>query len=632
MNTKNFYFLLLLSFLVFTSVFTQTVYGQELNQRWVCLDGKRCNEEGNCSQIRTHSARLTVKPGSEPLADKETFIIECIATAEGQICTSGFNSVDEALYGSRPMETLAANYQYVYQGMYDASGDNIITNPLPPNQNALLQSGAWSGAVEWADETPEKLERKFLAMNFVTADTGGGGEVGTGGQQQGTFDFETAGGTDCVAIAWDPYGVVFDSNSLEPIPQAKVSLLKKRDSGEFTLLQSNEVLGGVLINPQFVKSDGGYSFAPQPGVYKLDVQQDGYSYPSSTTLLNANYSKAYSDIYRGEEFEEVDKALHFDIPLEPGAGVSGDYPVELLQYFYESNPINNTLVISGTTSHPLTKVIAYSRINNPDGSSSDKQLTTTIADKRGKFTIIIYQNHFSEGEVFDRIVLQKVNLNQAPQQTLRNRLENLFISLMKTVSAAQMHTKIIRFDPIPSYLEGYAYDKNLNIIPFANVGVYLKFANKPYSQVKADAQGYFKITTNKLPTMPYNIVYQQPGKQDKVTVSTSQFITQNKNYIAKNNVNLNQYVNAKGQVIAQKEVVNPVQASDNISPTQSAFAISQTGVRSQDSEDELAMQEKESVEQSKSSMISFTVFLILLISATVVFVVFYFNKKNKSSL
>ncbi len=203
--------------------------------------------------------------------------------------------------------------------------------------------------LEWQDYTPRGTGRKWLALNLIDPIEL---EMGRGGQQQGTFTFEGAL-SKCVEIHWDPYGIVFDSQSLEPIPGVAISLLKKRDNGQFTLVKGADVVS--IINPLYTQEDGAFSFFVPDGTYKLEASASNFNFPNNPLKLNSNYSKIYSNIYRGEEIVQKGEIEHRDLPLD---SKNSPYiaPVKLMSYFPLLDKGSNTLILQGRVSHPLTTI------------------------------------------------------------------------------------------------------------------------------------------------------------------------------------------------------------------------------------------------------------------------------------
>ena len=142
----------------------------------------------------------------------------------------------------------------------------------------------------------------------------------------------------------------------------------------------------------------------------------------------------------------------------------------------------------------------------------------------------------------------KTRHNLTKEQYLLQFPNAYLISNKKAEAQSVVQAATINIDPIPTYLEGYAYDSTGAVIANATVGIYLTFSSKPYYETKADDQGYFKISSEHLPRMAYELRYTTPtGVIIKTT--TSQFIGQNQQYLTQAKVNLNVYKNGQGKTI-----------------------------------------------------------------------------------
>jgi len=532
------------------------VHGQELSERWVCLRAVKCEDSTECSTKKDHRARLTADASTKPLPNSETYIVTCLSTNGGQICSTGNATTDNTVFKKDNVSALnTAVGSYTFQGLYAADGKTIVSNPTTSDSQGEI------GPLEWTDHSQENVFRKFLALNYYTptteAPTGALGAV-----QQGTipFDFATAE-KDCLSIHWDPYGRVFDATTLEPITSASVNLLVKRATGDFTSMTTADIVGGNLINPQTTIEDGMFSFVVPDGVYKLVISSSNYTFPvTNASGINTNYLKIYSDVYpsvTGEEIIQAGKIEHRDIPL---AGVGGYTTVsspKMMEYSYEARPITQKSIVQGRVSHPFTKIIAYSVKPNASDSATPiryRQVGEIQADKLGNFKLEINQSTFEPDESFGETDLIKTDLQTLTKKS--NYLIKMISWMTKLIGKVQAETKTtttMKFDPIPTYLEGYAYNTAGQIIPNATVGVYLTFANKAYYQIQTDAKGFFKISSEFLPTMPYEIRYTSPvGSVTKT--STTKFISQNQSYLTQNKINLHSYKNNQGKTIVKPTV------------------------------------------------------------------------------
>lgn len=632
-STLSFLFIFCFSFF-FINISVLAQSQPSSSQRWVCLNTDWCLDQDAFAQGKIvinplcapqldasgkpipngHRVRLTAKSDAKPLPNKDTYIVECLSTTNGEICTTGNTTTDTLIYGKDNAAVLNASDEYQFQGIFLQDGITASTNPVTSLGNGDINP------VEWQSYSKGN-SRKFLALNYIDS-TDNGNWLGQGGEQQGTFSFETQSNLqNCVSIMWDPYGRVFDSKTLEPIPGASVTLLKKRDGNTFTQLQSDEVMGGAINNPYLTEQDGAFSFVVPDSTYKLSVIQQNYSFPA-TNSVNPNYTQAYSDIYpdqTGVEIIQQGQVQHRDIPLDPkGQGIT--YPVKLMQYFYNLDKATNTILIDGLVSHPLTKIKLYSlqALDNNQPQTRGRLLKTLQADKFGKFTVDIDQTQLGPTEVFGDIELEKIDLT-ASVQTKKNLIDNLLSLILGKafkVEAAQPVTTTIRLNPILNKLQGYAYNSNKQIMPNATVGVYLAYANKPYAETKTDQQGFYTFDSNMLPDSPYTIKYILP-QGGTTSVSTTRFIAQNSAYLSQNKINLNANL-IKPTPISNKQKPSQLTPAKNntFSPSQLSLA-QQTGV----------VQKTPTI---NSSMILIVIILLVLFGGVAVLLGMYILRKNQS--
>ena len=88
-------------------------------------------------------------------------------------------------------------------------------------------------------------------------------------------------------------------------------------------------------------------------------------------------------------------------------------------------------------------------------------------------------------------------------------------------------TKPLGFNPILSYIEGYAYDEIGKIIPNAKIVVTLNDNDEVVYTTSADTTGFFTVYSNNLPFFEYYLNITSPnGKTVKQT--TAEFIIFNK--------------------------------------------------------------------------------------------------------
>ena len=99
-----------------------------------------------------------------------------------------------------------------------------------------------------------------------------------------------------------PWGVVYDSVTKQPLDPVYVVLLD---------LQGKEVATSIT------DMDGRYGFLVEPGIYKIKVNKNNYTFPS-TKLVGKTSDELYSDLYFGEtiEIKEKDEVIAKNIPMD----------------------------------------------------------------------------------------------------------------------------------------------------------------------------------------------------------------------------------------------------------------------------------------------------------------------------
>jgi len=578
MNLKHAFFITLFSFLFLASTHVYAAAGDEYNERWTCLAVTRTYEDKNIPAVDqkewakfvrwVHSAELSTKPTTldKPLANSNTYIVECLQiptnlnipaavraelTANGgkiptEVCTTGDSNVDKFIWNNDRFATVIKLFSaygqngigYEYQGYYK---EDLVSKYEPESTNHYVTTNASGdfpmGKFVYASDTwtgTFVVDRKFMAYNrFAKGD--GLNVAGAGGQQQGKLEFTFEGANkNCVKIAWDPYGTVFDTQTLEPVPGTAVALYTNQ-GGVFRLVNDQDVPGGFIQNPMTTKEDGYFSFIVPDGTYKLAVSATGYTFPTTQTTLQSNAHVIYSDFYHGENIVQQGAMVHRDIPVDaPSSNVTQKYAAKLIGLFQSVTPDGNT-IIDGRVSHPYARINAYCK--KTDGTKGSLN-TTLQADKHGQFKLIFNPSKCNEntGEMYAIVEVEAIDLTRS--LTVQNLYDKIIAWILnkKDVQAALVPISY-SFDPILNYVEGYAKDSTDTSLPGATVGVYTIGDKNPYRTVKADSTGRFAFNSDQLPKSPYELKYQNTlGASTRV--STTKFIVQNLPTIQKEKIDL----------------------------------------------------------------------------------------------
>ena len=497
--------LLLLTSFVFVNQVDAAI--EESARRWVCL---------NTQSTAGHEATLT-QDTPAPLPNAETYIFVCI----NNTCTTGNGARDVEAIGKDGIAALAG-IGYNFEGM------NPATNPT------MSGAGGEIGPIVWQDSTPESHSRIWMALNkFIPtpADVGG-----AGGQQQGTFTFDIMA-KKCLSIAWDPFGRVFDAQTLEPVQGASVTLLWKNAGGSFVPMTAADVVGGGITNPWTTKIDGVFNFVVPPGEYKLQVAGGEVTDIAS---VHPKYTNAYYDIYPAltdgpdDIIVETEEAEHRDIPIPTRNTNTTAVIIE-----HTETQGQGIIFSQGRVSHPLAKIVVEIKRKYADGKEEIRDGESFISDKEGNFEVEINQGEFEKTDEYIDMISglrpEKTNilLTKSGWGILSSILNGWGVE-------AQTRSNSISIKPMPSFLEGFAYDGFGKVISNALVSIYLIGGTKPYYETKADVKGFYKIGSEYIPPFQYEIKYKTLSGQ-VITMSTEKYLEQNRAYLVEQKIDLYEY-------------------------------------------------------------------------------------------
>jgi hypothetical protein len=327
----------------------------------------------------------------------------------------------------------------------------------------------------------------------------------------------------CTIVLWDPYGRVFDAQSLEPLGEneAIVTLLDKDGNrvGLPTNDDSLDVFG--LYNILVVKDDN----------YKLKVVPKT-KHLFEPVIVNPLYKDLFSEfIYRAGDppfYEKADDPKRVDIPLKP-IGTPYSRPIEIGR-MVQKDLSNGTQFIIKVT-HPLSivKVISNGKVLTEDGYGKKIPGQT---DKSGLWQVVIKKSLLSQyGYSIEVSKNPKYYQSGTYTRTVSPDPNHIVID-DKTITSGDSSTVTGYFNPLLEYIEGYAYGNNQKIISNAKVNVILKTDKSIYYQTTTDSSGFFTIYSKNLPFLDYYLEFIDPQTQIKITQSTSQFVKNNEDYIS----------------------------------------------------------------------------------------------------
>lgn len=484
---------------------------------------------------------------------------------------------NDAVADPDPTHAVCTTYNVALDNKYLQNGGANINDPIIPSVQlksgaTTLPSGPFSVPAiidaypagktnDNEDEFESQREMKAYYMSqgfhsyssFFAMGDGQTTEIGTGGnggeveptsvmgdersQQLGQGDFDAVTPTpttiitegadkSCALIYWDPYGIVFDSDSLEPLNSAMAIVTLLDESGkQVKSTVSTQVAIDIL---------GKYNiYVEKDGKYKLDVSSTTHNFVSNKPI--AAYINLYESIFLPGDpaFEEKStEPKRVDLPVKskgiPYTRKVGEYfksQTEVLfgRKVYESIEIRVT--------HPLSKIRVLT-----DGREITSQMNglkfNNITDKNGVWTGMIRRDLISNKGL-----------------TIEVTKNNNYFTYQSSGSNEKL---IIHFDPILTYVEGYAYNGKNQIIPGAKVEVKLKMNDKTLYQTTADSNGFFNISPKNLSLFEYYFQFTDPVTKSTVAQTTAGFVKNNQEYLKSEKIDLINVTKNNKSIISQK--------------------------------------------------------------------------------
>lgn len=463
----------------------------------------------------------TFSPGST------VYAVACIGSGVGRICSTGNNDLNTELFNGGVGSIALGN------------GINVSFNN--PKQE-IDNTGEFIVDAVVGGTTQPTGEYFFYGVEVVQkVDTT---VAGAGALQQNTFNFVDLEGKDCTKIKWthyDPYGIVFDSISLEPLGNVVVTI--NDDKGQ--PLENNP----VLFNNKPTAEDGVYNYLVPPGKYIMTVQvPNGYKFsttpkasPNMKTVydyIDDNPEKSHCTIYKPGEIidEKVNMPECRNIPLEPvTVAPSVKDPVSIL-YSVEKKLDEGLYIVNGKVSHPLTTIVAYQQIS----ATQKVELARVDANNAGYYPLNIPLASISPDAPLELQFIKSSLMGATQAHSPFSLLFSFINRIVKSVSA-QTPAGVLILDPLPTYIEGYAFDSAHQIIPNATVEVVLKNRGSVYYQTTADENGYFFIAPKSLPSTQLGMEFTLrfvTKSGEKIPYKLYEFSKANKYFFTKEGINL----------------------------------------------------------------------------------------------
>lgn len=246
--------------------------------------------------------------------------------------------------------TVPASHLLVAASTY-AAGDLVLVKVTAPDQNkdaAAVETVTATVATDGGDSEQLRLAETGPAtgvfVGYIQSATGtaqaGNCVLETGGKQAVTATFIDPSSSNAAISAGaliDPFGIVFDSATGQPVNGARVTVIATATGQPATVVGNDGVSSfpSTVVTGSTVTDGGGtsYVFAPgryqfprlAPGSYRFQVElPPGYRFPSQAAdakiqaLPNGPFALVPGS--RGETFTLVPgPALEMDIPVDPGA-------------------------------------------------------------------------------------------------------------------------------------------------------------------------------------------------------------------------------------------------------------------------------------------------------------------------
>lgn len=259
----------------------------------VCMITSDCSKsESGCTVRTEHRVKLSTKTDFVTQPNAKTYITECVLVNGASICTTGNTTIDSSLFGKSYNGKAGLDYlqqepgvEYKFGGFFQIKSNkaNRINNPTKADGAGRL------GVYEWESRTKNQYERLFFAINNLNDTEFTKGSDRT--LKQATFKIEEDT-QNCVIIAWDPRGIIYDQKTNKPLENAEVTLYKKNETGNFEKVKPF----GPLMNPQTTSETGEYNFYTSEGIYKMEVKRDGYT-TFMTEAIEQKQENKIVDIY-----------------------------------------------------------------------------------------------------------------------------------------------------------------------------------------------------------------------------------------------------------------------------------------------------------------------------------------------
>jgi len=567
----------LLTFLLILIPFSKAQAQEALpGLQYSCLQAQWCVDDGaDCSLKHVHRVSLSTDPKfTATPSSSEAYVTECLeivneaTNTPETICTTGSTALDQELFcGADNPDPAACDFftQLKNRVQYSLSSEstdgvyyyNSTTSAFEKKDPMKISTDAQGNIVpakmEWQSRTGPKIERRFLVWTRVNEGVGTIDSTDAG-QKQATLSFPDLSDT-CQGVSWDPEGIVFDAQTGIPLGDIGLAInYSKVAAGPFTKATSglDAILPPGTENPlmstpagfyRFYGAEGYYTIVPQHAVYQHMADKQ-VTIPAAVAKIYTTNKNYYSD--SSAIFEKAGTRQIKNIPMVVKTGQQRpNFVFQVLSSVINTTP-RGVVEITGRVNAPATLVLEIcSTLSGIPNCRDRKEYAPgkggPSPDNNFSYNISAQQTDLQAGENY-KVSFEPLSVNpvQAKTSTIMKHIQKILSAIIPEVSAQESPVSFT-VEPIPTYLEGFAYDVTGKTIPNATVGVYVSFSPRPLYQIQANENGFFRITSNHLPKNPYTVKY-TAADGIEVTVTTSQFLAQNNEFMLVEKVNPYQYV------------------------------------------------------------------------------------------
>lgn len=503
---------------------------------------------------------------------KKGWMAKCLAgyVNKNQASTDECEQVYEATFETK-VAALRAN-GYAFNGVYESNGRNvlnpIITHPLTARAGSRF---------EWSSKVNNGLPHSYVVTAFYDADMGQDADHPS--DKISDLDFSPSSAVCQPTSFHDPYGQVFNTQTLESVEGQTVALYKDMDlqlDTPYKLVTAADIGRSEFLNPRKTNPMGSFSFVVPPGTYKILVGRSAPSAFPNSLAVNADHTVSLQELANiGPVFDfdasllgskvkirrSGDSAIHtlysdiYQVSQSGGASTDVDIPdivegnkAERRDIRVTANALPPRVWTYEMSQDVLGNKFFFGVANKPFGE-------VTVKDSNGMEVGKQMSNIFGEFLVvvpFDKTTSRSFTLNakrtswtRVLASTVSNRvaaslqntlrwIEELFVIPVK----AQEVPQVIEVGPRLSHIEGFAYDSVGNILPEATVTVRDRVLGVVTYTTTTDEKGFFTVGTDKLPANDIIMFYRPKESSNLISVDATKFLQQNQSYLQTQGINL----------------------------------------------------------------------------------------------